>query len=114
MPLIGIEPSAILTFKDEYLRLCDDLETAHKIASATYMIEEFLALEISKGTITSAQFTTKPQKLNFTDTVIKGLVASKVLIRCIKTFQRITRLLFLIRVAVVWLGVLAMRRSIIK
>lgn len=65
VPLIGIEPSAILTFKDEYLRLCDDLETAHKIASATYMIEEFLALEISKGTITSAQFTTKPQKIKF-------------------------------------------------
>jgi hypothetical protein len=27
-PLIGIEPSAILTFRDEYIRLADDTEGA--------------------------------------------------------------------------------------
>ncbi len=57
MPLVGIEPSAILTFRDEYLRLSDDKEAAKKIAAHTYTIEEFIALEIKKGNIKSEQFT---------------------------------------------------------
>ena len=57
-PLIGIEPSAILTFRDEYKRLVDDKEAANEIAKNTYLIEEFLADEIQSGNITSNQFTT--------------------------------------------------------
>jgi hypothetical protein len=38
-PLIGIEPSAILTFR-EYIRLADDTESAKKLAKM-YLIEEF-------------------------------------------------------------------------
>jgi hypothetical protein len=30
--LIGIEPSAILTFRDEYIRLADDTASAEKLA----------------------------------------------------------------------------------
>jgi len=56
-PLIGIEPSAIYTFKDEYLRLADDLESAKNIAANTYLIEEFLQKEIALGHINSGQFT---------------------------------------------------------
>lgn len=58
-PLIGIEPSAILTFRDEYKRLVDDKEATNEIAKNTYLIEEFLANEMSAGNITSAQFTTE-------------------------------------------------------
>jgi hypothetical protein len=32
IPLIGIEPSAILTFRDEYIRLADDSPSAEKLA----------------------------------------------------------------------------------
>ena len=32
-PLIGMEPSAILSFRDEYLRLANDKEAAGKLAS---------------------------------------------------------------------------------
>jgi Fe-S oxidoreductase/FAD/FMN-containing dehydrogenase len=39
-PLIGIEPSAILTFKDEYLKLADDKEAAQQIAKHTFLIED--------------------------------------------------------------------------
>lgn len=56
-PLIGIEPSAILTFRDEYKRLIDDKEAANKIAKNTFLIEEFLSHEISLGNIKSNQFT---------------------------------------------------------
>ena len=48
-PLVGIEPSAILGFRDEYLRLASDEENAKKIAANTFLIEEFLTLEIEKG-----------------------------------------------------------------
>ncbi len=56
-PLVGIEPSAILTFKDEYLRLADDKEAARAISAHTFTIEEFIAKEIATGNISSASFT---------------------------------------------------------
>ncbi len=58
-PLIGIEPSAILTFRDEYIDLADDDNLAHakKMAKNVFMIDEFIASEILKGKITSELFT---------------------------------------------------------
>lgn len=63
-PLIGIEPSAILTFRDEYLDLLrgEAKSDAARIAEQSFMIEEFLAKEIDKGNITKDQFT-KEHKL---------------------------------------------------
>ncbi len=60
-PLVGIEPSAILSFRDEYLRLASDKSTAQKIASNTYTIEEFIANNIEKKQIRSNQFTSEEQ-----------------------------------------------------
>ena len=62
--LIGIEPSAILTFRDEYVDLADDdqLETAKQLSSNVYLIDEFITKEIAKGNITKEQFT-KEKKL---------------------------------------------------
>ncbi len=57
IPLIGLEPSAILTFRDEYLRLADDKTTAKTISKNCFTIEEFLASEYKKGTITADNFT---------------------------------------------------------
>ncbi|MDP2687085.1 MAG: FAD-binding oxidoreductase, partial [Aequorivita sp.] len=62
-PLIGIEPSAILSFRDEYLRLADDKLAAENISNNTFLIEEFLASEIQKGTITAEQFTTQEKQI---------------------------------------------------
>ncbi len=58
-PLIGIEPSAILTFRDEYPDLADDkwLEASQKLAKNVFQFDEFIASEIEKGNITKEQFT---------------------------------------------------------
>jgi len=58
-PLIGIEPSAILTFRDEYVDLVDDhqLADAKQLAAHAFLIDEFLASEIKKGNISPNQFT---------------------------------------------------------
>jgi len=56
-PLIGIEPSAILTFRDEYLRLADNKEKAFEISKNTFTIEEFLKTAFERGNISSNQFT---------------------------------------------------------
>jgi len=62
-PLVGIEPSSILTFRDEYpLLLKGDLKKkAQDLAKNTLTIEEFLAAEIDKGNISSFQFKGKDQ-----------------------------------------------------
>jgi FAD/FMN-containing dehydrogenase/Fe-S oxidoreductase len=64
-PLIGIEPSAILTFKDEYLKLADDKQAAQSIAKHTFIIEEFIQQEIELGNITSDQFTQEAKSIKF-------------------------------------------------
>lgn len=64
-PLIGIEPSAILTFKDEYLRLADDKESAKRIADNTFLIEAFLQHEITLGNITAEQFLEDSKTIKF-------------------------------------------------
>ena len=56
-PLIGVEPSAILTFRDEYIRLADDKTSAEKIAKNVFTFEEFLAKEIEKENIDISLFT---------------------------------------------------------
>jgi FAD/FMN-containing dehydrogenase/Fe-S oxidoreductase len=59
IPLIGIEPSAILTFRDEYPDLADEqnLASAKALARNTFLIDEFIANEISKGNIQKEAFT---------------------------------------------------------
>jgi FAD/FMN-containing dehydrogenase/Fe-S oxidoreductase len=58
-PLIGIEPSAILTLRDEYLDLVgpEQLEDARQIAQHTLLIDEFFARESDMGRISKAVFT---------------------------------------------------------
>jgi Fe-S oxidoreductase len=64
-PLIGIEPSAILTFRDEYPDLADDehLDAAKGLAKHVFLIDEFIALEIGKGNISKAAFTTAKRSI---------------------------------------------------
>lgn len=64
-PLVGLEPSGILTFRDEYPRLVENSrkDAASRIAPHCLMIEEFLTAEIKKGNITSDQFESRPKKI---------------------------------------------------
>jgi len=61
-PLIGIEPSAILTLRDEYLDLVEEaqLPAAKQIAANSWLFDEFIAMERMKGNITPESFT--PEK----------------------------------------------------
>jgi FAD/FMN-containing dehydrogenase/Fe-S oxidoreductase len=60
-PLIGIEPSAILTLRDEYPELVPAglIPDANKIAAHAFLFEEWFAGEIAKGNIQPAQFSEK-------------------------------------------------------
>lgn len=64
-PLIGIEPSAILTFRDEYVDLAEDhlFETAKTLSQNTFFIDEFIANEIDKGNISKEAFTTEKRTI---------------------------------------------------
>ncbi|AOW08792.1 FAD-binding and (Fe-S)-binding domain-containing protein [Flavobacterium gilvum] len=63
--LVGIEPSAILSFRDEYPDLCrGDLKTKAKtFSSRAMLIEEFLAKELDEGRITSDSFTENNERV---------------------------------------------------
>lgn len=64
-PLVGIEPSAILTFRDEYPDLATDeqLEQAKSLAKNSFYIDEFLAREIEAGRISKSSFTAQEAKV---------------------------------------------------
>lgn len=57
IPIVGLEPSAILSFRDEYKRLHPNRELTAKLAAHSFLIEEFLAAEIQKGNVSSESFT---------------------------------------------------------
>ena len=63
--LIGIEPSAILSFKDEYPRIVnDDLKSdARYIANHVMLIDGFIAAEIKAGNIKSSSFTSDSKSI---------------------------------------------------
>lgn len=64
-PLIGIEPSAILSFRDEYPKLVDkeNQADAKELSKNALLIEEFIAREIRKGNITSASFKKEEKRI---------------------------------------------------
>ena len=62
-PLIGLEPSAILTFRDEYPNLvtAELKDDAERIAKNVFLFEEWLAREADAGRIDRDLFTTETQ-----------------------------------------------------
>lgn len=76
MPIVGIEPSAILTLRDEYIDLAEDnyREKAENLARNTFTIEEFIANEEGKGNISKEAFTKKKRTV-----VLHGHCYQKVL-----------------------------------
>lgn len=63
--VVGVEPSAILSFRDEYPDLVKKplRKVAHEIAEKVYMLDEFLAIEIDKKNISKDIFSDKPKKI---------------------------------------------------
>lgn len=57
IPIIGLEPSAVLTFRDEYKRLVKDQADAAVVAHNVFLAEEFLAKEVENGHLGKERFT---------------------------------------------------------
>ena len=62
-PLIGIEPSAILTFRDEYIRLATDKIAAEEIAKNALTFEEFLSNEHQKNNVDISLFSSERKEI---------------------------------------------------
>jgi len=64
-PMLGIEPSAILTFRDEFSKLLPihQRPDALRISQNCLLLEEFLQQEMELGNIGAAQFTDSPAKV---------------------------------------------------
>jgi len=82
-PLVGIEPSAILTFRDEYPDLVSEewVEKAQALAKNTLLLEEFIAREADAKRITSAAFSSEKKLMKLhghcQQKAISSLVAAK-------------------------------------
>ncbi len=64
-PMIGIEPSAILTFRDEYIDLATDenLTKAKALSATIFYIDEFIAREFAAGKIDVSLFSSATKKI---------------------------------------------------
>jgi FAD/FMN-containing dehydrogenase/Fe-S oxidoreductase len=64
-PLLGIEPSGILSFRDEYPNLVglDLSDIAKELGKHCFLIDEFISSEMDAGRITADQFTQETKKI---------------------------------------------------
>jgi len=87
-PLVGIEPSAILTFRDEYPELVSSglLTDAKNLAANTFMIEEFLYREMKSGNIKKEQFRFEKKEIKFHTHCYQKALASSLPIQEILSF----------------------------
>ena len=87
-PLVGIEPSAILTFRDEYPDLVppDLKDQAIRLAKSTFTIDEFIDREMEKGNIDKAIFTKAEKKIKLHGHCQQKAVASTASIKKILSY----------------------------
>lgn len=64
-PLVGIEPSCILSFRDEYPDLVPPSmrSDARRLAANALLYDEFLVREMAKGNITARDFSDRPLEI---------------------------------------------------
>jgi FAD/FMN-containing dehydrogenase/Fe-S oxidoreductase len=90
-PLLGIEPSAILTLRDEYIDLVEDQKSVSHLAKHTLTLEEFLAREIQAGNISSEAFTEKQQHIRLHghchQKALSSLTPSKIMLSLPKNYK---------------------------
>ena len=65
IPLVGIEPSAILALKDEYPDLLrgEEKERARAVANSALLFEEFLVRQMDAGKVDRSFFTTEEKEV---------------------------------------------------
>jgi FAD/FMN-containing dehydrogenase/Fe-S oxidoreductase len=65
IPVVGIEPSAILSLRDEYKELCseENLEKAEALTRYVYIIDEFICQQLDLGKIDREVFSPEKRKI---------------------------------------------------
>lgn len=66
LPVLGIEPSALLSLRDEYPRICSPTfrKEAEELAQRTWLIEEFLEKEILAGRLKRENFAKSDREIH--------------------------------------------------
>lgn len=64
LPIIGLEPSCLLTFRDEYAALLPNDHRIGKIASAAFMFDEFVSVAAAEGKL-AVRFRDEPKQIFF-------------------------------------------------
>lgn len=87
-PLLGIEPSALLTFRDEYPELVDsDLQqSASDLAKNCLLIEEFLHQQILNKNIDKQLFTKESKKIKLHTHCQQKTLASSLPLKAVLSF----------------------------
>lgn len=65
LKVVGIEPSAILGFRDDFLRMASDKNLAQSVAKRAFTLEEFFAEEFRRGAIRSEAFTAEERTVKY-------------------------------------------------
>ncbi len=92
-PLVGIEPSAILGFRDEYIDLTrgEMKEKAKKLAKNVLTMEEFFAKEVDNNKISQKIFTTDKKHVKLHghchQKALSSLVYSKKMLSLLKNYM---------------------------
>lgn len=87
-PLLGIEPSALLTFRDEYPELTDKemQSTALELSENCLLIEEFLHNEILNNNIKEEQFTSAYRQIKIHGHCQQKAIASTSALKSVLSF----------------------------
>lgn len=113
IPLVGIEPSAILTFRDEYPDLVSEawLEKSQQLSKNVFLLEEFIAREADAKRIHKTAFKQEKRLLKLhghcQQKVMSSLVAAKKHCLCLK----ITKSNSFHRAVVAWQVLLGMKKN---
>lgn len=62
-PLVGLEPSALLSLRDEYPVLANEFDGLEEMNRNVYLFDEFIAKEIDENRIKSSSFTDKEEHI---------------------------------------------------
>ncbi len=86
IPIVGIEPSCLLTLRDEYRDLLPNDSRQKQLAEQTFLLEEFLLREIESGRLEKEALQGKPSPriLVHTHCHEKALVGSNALLRVLQ------------------------------
>jgi Fe-S oxidoreductase len=92
-PIVGVEPSALLTLRDEYVDLAEDhlKEGAKNISQSALLFDEFLAAELEKGRLNRELFSIEQRQVKLHghchQKALSSLVHTKKMLSLLKNYD---------------------------